>query len=76
MTINKSQSQGFSYVLIDGTVVNFSHGHAYVAPSRATDCMNIKMYQLESQLHPSPMDPLVMVPTMTNVVFEEIVQYM
>ena len=76
MTVNKSQSQGFSYVLIDGTVPNVSHGHAYVATSRATDCNKIKMYQQECQLHVSPYDPETMVPTMTNVVFEDVVEYM
>jgi len=76
MTINKSQSQGFGFVLIDATVEPFTHGQSYVACSRASDKANIKMFLREEQLHMSSEDPMALVPTMRNCVFDEIIRFM
>jgi hypothetical protein len=44
ITINKSQGQTLSKVLLDVRDAPFAHGHLYVALSRITLYKNIKIY--------------------------------
>jgi hypothetical protein len=76
MTINKSQSQGFGAVVIDATIEPFIHGQSYVACSRASDKGKVRMFVTTEQLHPSPLDPTIQVPTMRNNIFHDIIKYM
>jgi ATP-dependent exoDNAse (exonuclease V) alpha subunit len=75
MTVNKSQSQGFGYVLLDATSEPFTHGQSYVACSRASDKKNIRMYVTEDNLHQAPGDPRALVPTLKNTVFKEVIKF-
>jgi ATP-dependent exoDNAse (exonuclease V) alpha subunit len=43
-TFNKSQGQEYDRILIDGTQDTFSHGHLYVALSRAKDAANVAVF--------------------------------
>ena len=51
MTMNGSQGQEFTRVLIDTTKPAFLHGHLYVALSRIRRVSNIAFYTLEENVH-------------------------
>jgi hypothetical protein len=65
LTYNKSQGQGLERALIDVTVPPFSHGHLYVALSRAEDADGIALIVDPSQV----VDNSVVV---QNVIYREL----
>jgi ATP-dependent exoDNAse (exonuclease V) alpha subunit len=71
MTINKSQSQTLGKVLLDATESSFAHGHTYVALSRIRDVNNIRILIGSEQLH--ELANGVKVPTLANIVYQEMV---
>ena len=73
MTYNKSQSQSYEKVLIDALGEPFAHGHGYTAFSRGRDCVKVKMFITEEQLHPKGDSSHDMIPCITNIVFIRIV---
>ena len=68
MTYNKSQGQTLNRVLLDTTEEPFAHGHAYVAMSRVRTRKNICIF-----LHPHAIREGH--PTLTNVVYDKIIQF-
>ena len=72
MTYNKSQSQTLVKVLLDITSPPFSHGQLYVALSRVRDCRNITIYLTQEQLKPSRFDSNVLIPTVNNIVYQDV----
>jgi ATP-dependent DNA helicase PIF1 len=72
MTYNKSQSQTLVKVLLDITSPPFSHGQLYVALSRVRDCRNINIYLKEDQLKQSPYDVNILMPTVNNIVYQDV----
>ena len=72
ITYNKSQSQTLVKVLLDITSPPFSHGQLYVALSRVRDCRNINIYLTNEQITPSPYDSNVMIPTVNNIVYQDV----
>ena len=72
MTYNKSQSQSYEKVLIDATGEPFAHGHGYTAFSRGRDCVKVKMFIKEEQLHPKGDSSHDMIPCITNIVYKDI----
>ncbi len=72
ITYNKSQSQTLVKVLLDITSPPFSHGQLYVALSRVRDCRNINIYLTHKQITPSQYDSNVMIPTLSNIVYQDV----
>lgn len=72
MTYNKSQSQTLVKVLLDITSPPFSHGQLYVALSRVRDCRNITIYLTQEQLKLSPYDLNILMPTVNNIVYQDV----
>lgn len=75
VTVNKSQGQTLGRVLEDATEEAFAHGQSYVARSRVTKRENIMLYINILKLMASPLDGVTMCPTITNVVYTEILKY-
>ena len=74
MTFNKSQSQTLQKVLVDITSPPFSHGQLYVALSRVRDCRQICFYASDDQLTHCTDNPARMMPAITNIVYQEVLQ--
>jgi hypothetical protein len=72
MTYNKSQSQTLVKVLLDITSLPFSHGQLYVALSQVRDCKNICMYLTDEQIKTSSYGSSVMMPTVKNIVYQDV----
>ena len=74
MTYNKSQSQSIPKLLIDITEQPFAHGHAYVALSRATNSLDVRIYCNENQLHETCDKNSIneYMPVITNIVYTDI----
>jgi hypothetical protein len=73
MTYNKSQSQTLSKVLLNITSPPFSHGQLYLAQSRVQDYNNIRLYVTEDQLMQSNISSTGFMPTVDNIVYEDVV---
>ena len=73
MTFNKSQSQTIDKILIDCRNEPFAHGHAYVAFSRVRDCKNVRVFINDDQLEQSGIIHGELMPIITNIVYQEIV---
>ena len=76
MTVNKSQGQTLVRVLEDVSEESFCHGQTYVARSRVQKRENIKVYLRQTQLMESTDGDNTYWPTMINVVYPEILQYL
>jgi hypothetical protein len=72
MTYKKSQSQTLSKVLLDITSPPFSHGQLYVALSCVCNNNNIRFYFTEDQLMQSNMSCTGFMPTVDNIVYEDV----
>ena len=69
MTYNKSQGQTLKRVLLDVVHPPFAHGHLYVALSRITNYMNIRLFCSEDAL-------LEDHPVVASICFPELLQIM
>jgi ATP-dependent DNA helicase PIF1 len=72
MTYNKSQSQALSKVLLNITSPPFSHGQLYVALRHVRDYNNIRFYVTEDQLMQSSISLTGFIPTIDNIVYEDV----
>ena len=72
MTYNKSQSQSLQKVLLDIIHPPFSHGQLYVALIRVRDCKKIAIYLTEEQLIESCDSPTGYMPTVNNIVYQDV----
>ena len=72
MTYNKSQSQTLVKVLLNITSPPFSHGQLYVSLSRVRDCRNINIYLTEEQVTMSPYNSSVIMLTVNNIVYQDV----
>ncbi len=72
MTCNKSQSQTLVKVLLDITSPPFSHGKLYVSLSQVHDCRNINIYLTEEQVTMSPYNLSVIMPTVNDIVYQDV----
>jgi hypothetical protein len=72
MTYNKSQSQTLVKVLLDITSPPFSHGQLYASLSQVHDCRNINIYLTEEQVTMSPYNSSVIMPTVNNIVYQDV----
>jgi hypothetical protein len=72
MTYNKSQSHTLSKVLLDITPPPFSRGQLYIALSHVQDYNNIRFYVTEDQLMQSNIALTGFMPTVDNIVYEDV----
>jgi hypothetical protein len=73
MTFNKAQSQTLYKVLNDITKPPFAHGHFYVTMSRVRDCHKIRLFLNKDQLAPSTLSSTGYMPTVDNIVYQDVV---
>jgi len=73
MTFNKAQSQTLYKVLLDITTPPFAHGHFYVTMSRVRDCHKIRLFLNKDQLAPSTLSSTGYMPTVDNIVYQDVV---
>jgi hypothetical protein len=72
MTCNKSQSQTLSKVLLNITSPPFNRCQLYIALSHVQDYNNIRLYVTEDQLMQSNISSTGFMPTVDNIVYEDI----
>ncbi len=55
------------------TTPPFAHGHLYVTTSRVRDCHNIRLFLNNDQLAPSTLSSTGYMPTVDNIVYQDVV---